>query len=269
MNLPFVFLFGLISLFCWSLNLNSQTLNTNRERLSTGSSLSTGAKRPEFKPVPGSSILFTSHDIEPDSPSEFLISHIRKLEEAVANYDLLPEAKQKETDEKIKRLVSQVLDLEHLARQALSAGTVKEGKLVTYWEELGGSKEGATKRQRYGALFKKLVEENYLEKARTYMSGKYKIPLVGETQEGEKWIVRGQIEKQDADLVLEFKLAKPNGVFRVTDVKLDETSLESTYRGSFNRIIRNKGGLEQGFSELMGAMQKRLDELKKGGATRL
>ena len=70
-------------------------------------------------------------------------------------------------------------------------------------------------------------------------------------------------------MLVEFRLRKIGEQFRIVDIKLDETSLESTYRSSFNRIIRKEGSLENGFPELIRVMEKRLKELRAGSATRL
>jgi len=225
------------------------------------SSLSTGGSQTiSQKPVEGSSILMSSYEISADSPSAFLVGKIIELEKAVADYETLPSGEKKKKDDEIRKIVSSALDLDRLGRRAL----------ITYWDKLGKSKAGLKKRKTYIKLFKELVEENYIQKTRTYMSGKYQIPLVRE-EPGPRGshLILGRIKKSDVDLIVEFKLLKTESDYRVADVRLDETSLESTYRGSFNRIIRKKGGLEAGFPELLRVMRKRLDELKQGSATRL
>lgn len=255
--LPFTFIAFVLILVGGGF-LGAQSLDTSR--LNTGSSLSTGsASAAPAKPVRDSQILKTQYEIEKGSASDFLATNIITLEKVVRGYEELSQAKKKERDQQIRQVVSQVLDLGHLAERAL----------ITYWEELKTQPGGLKMRETYVKLFKELVEENYLEKARQYMTGKYQIPLVGEKKQRAHTIVEGRIRKPDVDMIVEFKMNQKADRFQVVDVQLDETSLEGTYRSSFNRIIRKQGGLEAGMSELLRVMQKRLDELKSGEATRL
>lgn len=232
----------------------SKTLDT-----STLNSLSVKTEEVNAKAVPGSNVLLTAFDVEKAPATQFIIDRFLQLEKIVQNYDKLNPAQKKEVDQKIRQIVSSVLDLSHLGKRAM----------LTYWDEMSKTKEGQEQLNEYIKLFKNLVEENYLEKARTYVSGKYQIPLIEEETQGGFTFVRGKIKKEDVDLLLEFKLVNSEKDFKIVDVKLDETSLEATYRSSFNRIIRKKGGLKEGFPELLRVMSKRLEELKQGEATRL
>ncbi|PIR22307.1 MAG: hypothetical protein COV44_08815 [Deltaproteobacteria bacterium CG11_big_fil_rev_8_21_14_0_20_45_16] len=251
-----IFAYGLDSVLAGQPSTPTEpSLNSGSRSMSTG-----GLREKKTEAVEGSNVLLTAYSISPSSASEFLVNNIRQLEKLVSNYESLGQAEQKLKDKEIRKVVSSVLDLDHLG----------ERSLISYWDELGKNPEGRKKREQYLNLFKNLVEENYLEKARTYMSGKYQIPLLEETAaNGNGFSVIGRIRKPDVDLMVEFRILKDQDRYKVVDVRLDETSLESTYRGSFNRIIRKKGGLEQGFPELIRVMQKRLEELKTGNATRL
>lgn len=157
------------------------------------------------------------------------------------------------------KVVSDSLDLDFLGQRAL----------IRYWKPLGEMQNGAQKQNDYLKLFNQLVEENYMDQAKNYLKGDYTIPLLEEEAKNNFHFVRGKILKSDVDLLVEFRLRKTGEQFRIVDIKLDETSLESTYRSSFNRIIRKEGGLEKGFPELIRVMEKRLKELRAGSATRL
>lgn len=244
-----IYLFLTSTVYAYGDTDSPSSLNTGPSSLSTVPSDQTKAK-----PVPGSNILSLGYEMKEGSATDFLITQIKKLEKTV-------NSNSRDQDKKIRTLVSSVLDLDRLGRRAL----------IAHWSELGKSAEGKQKRARYLELFKDLVEENYLEKARQYVSGKYQIPLTEEVnfEDSDISIVKGKILKTDVDLLVEFKIQKQASGYKVIDVRLDETSLESTYRGSFNRIIRKKGGLNEGFPELLRVMNKRLAELKKGSATRL
>lgn len=248
----FIFSFLFLSFSAWS--LKAQTL-------STGNSLSSGSKNEiKAKPIAGSAILSSTFEVKPGTGASFLVEKLVQLEKLVGkDFDSLKGKELAAKNEEIRKLVGQVLDLDRLAKRAL----------IAYWDKLGEMKNADVKKKEYLSLFKRLVEENYLEKAKGYVSGKYKIPLIGESKKASYEIVEGKIEQTDVDLLVQFKILKENEKYKVVDVKLDETSLESTYRGSFNRIIRKEDGITKGFDELIRVMKKRLEELVKGNATRL
>lgn len=250
MPISFTFLFTLF----FSFSLQAQSLSTGG--LSTGM----GGQAPKETPIVGSQILLTRYAIPEGSATQFLANEIIKLEKLVGtDTEDQAGAKIKSQEKEIRSVISAVLDLDHLAQRAL----------ISHWDDLSKSKEGLAKRAKYHKLFKELVEQNYLEKARTYISGRYQIPFVSESVKENKVVVLGEIKKPDVNLRVEFHMVKTPTAYRVQDVRLDETSLEATYRSSFNRIIRKQGGLEAGFPELIRVMEKRLAELKKGEATRL
>lgn len=236
-------------------SLSAQTLDT-----SDIGAFNSGSKAVESaQPVQNSKVLKTTYPIKPGSPSAFLADEIVKLEQIASDYDSLPAAEQKSRDIKIREFVVRAVDLDRLAKRAL----------VAYWDELSETQAGLKRRGRYVELFKKLVEENYLEKTRVYMNGKYQIPLTKETKQRKFDVVEAKILKSDVDLIVAFRLLPVGDSFKIVDVKLDETSLEASYRGSFNRIIRQKNGLAEGMPELLRVMEKRLKELQSGEATRL
>ncbi|MBN8554591.1 MAG: ABC transporter substrate-binding protein [Deltaproteobacteria bacterium] len=216
-----------------------------------------GADVSKPTPIEGSQILSTTYKIEPGSASEFLIQNTIALEKLVAGIDKAKGEDAKKKEAAIKSLVSGILDLDVLGRRAL----------ITYWDEVNKTANGKKLLSQYMATFKKLVEENYLEKARQYVNGKYQIPLTGEEKTAKGSKITAKIKKTDVDLLVEFYVVKGDKGWRVVDIKLDDTSLEETYRGSFNRIIKKKGGIEAGLPELIAVMDKRLQELKKGKAT--
>lgn len=251
-----------LSIFIFSfLFLSFSAGSVSAQTLSTGNSLSSGSKTVvKAKPIAGSSILSSTFEVKPGTGAAFLVEKLLLLEQMVGkDFDSLKGKELAAKNEEIRKLVGQVLDLDRLAKRAL----------IAYWDKLGEMKNADEKKKEYLSLFKRLVEENYLEKAKGYVGGKYKIPLVSETKKAPYELVEGKIEQSDVDLLIQFKILKENEKYKVVDVKLDETSLESTYRGSFNRIIRKQDGMTKGFDELIRVMKKRLEELVKGNATRL
>lgn len=211
-------------------------------------------------PVEGSKVLRTVKPVVPGSATEFLISSVKDLEKIVDGMDALKGAALKEREAKLRKVVSHLLDVTRLGQRAM----------ITHWEKLGATAKGKKQREKYMGLFRQLVEENYMEQARKYIGGNYTIILTEESSGVEgATLVNGRIKKPDVDVIVEFLTYRNDSRWHVGDVKLDSTSLEGTYRSSFNRIIKKKGGLDSGFPELLATMQKRLAELKKGKAAQL
>ncbi len=223
----------------------------------SGGGLSSGGPAIEGSPVSSSKILFSAYPIEKESVSSFLIEKFTSLESKVADYDKLPPNAKAKLDGEIRQVVSSALDLESLSKRAM----------IAYWDDISKLPQGARKLLEYQKLFKELVEENYLDKARDYINREHRIFLTSEEDQSRFKVIKGRLKKSDADVFLEFKMQKQPPA--ILDIKLDDTSLESTYRSSFNRIIRGKDKLEEGFQELLRVMRTRLADLKKEGATRL
>lgn len=221
---------------------------------SKAESLSTG--RSEARPVGSSEILLARYEWKEDSASEFLSQRLLELEELIKE---LEDAEVKEFDQVLRESVSKTLDLQSLGKRAM----------LRYWDELGKTEVGQRQRKQYLKLFKQLVEESYLEQARRFSEGDHQIELEEEASRGEFQIVKGSIERPDVDVIVEFQLKQNSDEWKVQDIRLDSTSLEATYRSSFSRIIRRKGGLEEGFPHLISVMERRLHDLRVGEATRL
>jgi ABC-type transporter MlaC component len=159
----------------------------------------------------------------------------------------------------MRGVVSGVLDLQ----------TLGQGAMVTHWNALGKTPKLKKMRDKYMSLFQQLIEENYMEQARKYIGGKYQITFTSEDTQSKKPMVKAKIKKTDVDVLVEFDVLKQKDVWKVQDIRLDTTSLEATYRSSFNRLIKKKGGLDSGFPELLKSMEKRLAELRSGKAESL
>jgi ABC-type transporter MlaC component len=213
------------------------------------------------KPIEGSQMLWTSIEILPNSGVDFVVRSIKDLEKVVEVINSAKGAESKAAENKLRQMVSGILDLDHLGQRAM----------ITHWQALEKTASGRKQREEYMKLFKSLIEENYMEQARKYIGSNYKLTLTGNDPAPKSGItlVTGRIKKTDVDVIVEFDVKKVGEVLKIADLRLDATSLESTYRSSFNRIIRRNGGLEKGFPELLTSMRKRLTDLQKGSATRL
>jgi len=204
--------------------------------------------------VVGSGILFTEYSIGEGSPTSAIVKSVVKLEGIVNQLKGKKGAEKKSLENQMRLAVSSVLDLNHLGQRAM----------VTHWDSLGKTKKFKKMRENYMSLFRQLIEENYMEQARKYIGGNYRITFTSEDAASAKSLVKARIKKTDVDVLVEFDLVRDGKDWRVQDIRLDTTSLEATYRSSFNRLIKKKGGLEAGFPELLKSMEKRLAELRAG-----
>jgi ABC-type transporter MlaC component len=246
------------SLFAFFVLIHATPVQLNQSLAEAPRSLSSVSAE-EGTLVKDSKMVYVQKKTVPGSGTEFVIKKILEVEKIMQGVPEKNEKEMKKRDPEIRRLISSVLDLDSLGKAAL----------ITHWANISKLSSGKKDLDRYMKLFRDLVEENYLEKIRTYVGSKYRITFVSEEQAKKGTLVQATIKKKDADLVVEFLLRKADSSWLVIDTRLDETSLEETYRGSFNRIIKKQGGIQKGFPELIKVMEKRLSELRKGKATKL
>jgi phospholipid transport system substrate-binding protein len=209
--------------------------------------------------VPGSRILWTEYVVTEGSPTDSIVKSVIKLEGVVEQLKGKKGTAKKALEDQMRGVVSAVLDLQ----------TLGQGAMVTHWNALGKTPKLKKMRDKYMSLFRQLIEENYMEQARKYIGGKYQITFTSEDTQSKKPMVKAKIKKTDVDVLVEFDVLKQEGGWKVQDIRLDTTSLEATYRSSFNRLIKKKGGLDSGFPELLKSMEKRLAELRSGKAESL
>lgn len=211
------------------------------------------------QPVVGSKVLLTEFQITSGSSAAAITAAVIELETIVAKMKNKSGAEKKALENQMRSVVSAILDLQHLGQRAM----------VTHWENLGKTAKLKKMRDNYMKLFRQLIEENYMEQARKYIGGNYQIIFTSQDEKGTKPMVKGRIKKTDVDVLVEFDVVKQGSAWKVQDIRLDTTSLEATYRSSFNRLIKRKGGLDAGFPELLKSMEKRLAELRSGSSKSL
>jgi ABC-type transporter MlaC component len=231
--------------------------------------LSTSKEALDYRAIGDSQIFKTSFSYPADSATHFVVARLVDLEKSIRSDTELSAERLKLQDQEIRKAVSAVLDLEAIGRYALSA----------HWDALSAQPKGKEKLESYLQVFKGLVEENYLERARQYLSGKHEIRFSREFKETvrdeEFIVVEGSIRQPDIDLILKFFVKKFGNEYRVHDVQLDDTSLRGTYRGSFNRMVNPKvraakdqeAGRLEGVTELIETMNKKLAERKSSASS--
>ncbi len=82
--------------------------------------------------VVGSKVLWASFPIKPGSPTDFITSQMKELETVVDKIDQLKPSERRIREDRIRKIVSGILDITYLGRRAL----------VSHWETLGKTPKG-------------------------------------------------------------------------------------------------------------------------------
>jgi phospholipid transport system substrate-binding protein len=116
-------------------------------------------------------------------------------------------------------------------------------------------KRTEAERAEFGALFKELVKNAYIQRMDAYTGET--VRYVGESVEGDLATVRTRVQpKQGADVGVDFRARLRNGRWLVYDVSIEGVSLVANYRSQFNTIIQTSS-----FAELLVRIRAKLKEL--------
>lgn len=254
-----------LSLAVFAFSFSSHAQNEPRQ-------IGFGAQEKNYQPIEGSQIFKRSFEFKDQSATAFVVDRLVSLEKQIRKEGAVTEEALQKQDKQIREAVSAVLDLESIGRYALSM----------HWDAVAAQEGGKALLENYMKVFKNLVEENYLERAREYLSGNHEIRFSREFETEERdekfTVVEGSIKQPDIDLILQFYVQKEGDNYQVHDIRLDETSLRGTYRGSFNRTVGKRlraaqdkeQGRKEGVSELVDLMNSRLAERQgENGNSRL
>lgn len=107
------------------------------------------------------------------------------------------------------------------------------------------SKASATQRRELTREFQELLVRTYAKALLNY-SGQEARYLAEKPGHGSSVLVSTEVRRSGADPIpVDYKVHKKGGTWKIYDVKIDNVSLVSNYRGSFNAEIRRNsiGGL--------------------------
>lgn len=152
-------------------------------------------------------------------------------------------AEERKRDEKIKKIIDELLDFDALSRKAL-------GK---HWKE-----RTEEEKKEFVELFRKLLQKNYLKQV--HEKSNYEVIYDGEEVEGNKAVVNTTIkaknkEGEEAETSLVYKLHRKGSRWLVYDIETDEVSLIQNYRSQFARIIN-----KDGYLTLINKMKKKIEQ---------
>jgi phospholipid transport system substrate-binding protein len=141
----------------------------------------------------------------------------------------------------IRRIAGDLFDFDDVSRRALGR----------HWASRTPAEQAE-----FVTLFTDLLERAYVAQIEAY-SGE-RIVYTGSAVDGDHAVVRSQIlTKRRTETVLDYRLHRAAGRWRVYDVLIDGVSFVSTYRSEFNRIIQLKS-----WDELMDRLRKKRIEAR-------
>ncbi|AKT38346.1 MlaC/ttg2D family ABC transporter substrate-binding protein [Chondromyces crocatus] len=143
---------------------------------------------------------------------------------------------------KVTALFDEMLDYQALA----------EASLGKEW----GARTDAEKAE-FSGLLKQLVRKSYERNLRKTLN--FDIQYVSEKPAGDlvlvetKAVSKEKKARNDEPVVIQYKLVKKDGAWRVRDIVTDDVSLVSSYRSQFTKIVK-----KDGFPALIKKMKDKL-----------
>ena len=163
--------------------------------------------------------------------------------------------KNQERDQKIKNILSTLIDYDAFAKNSLRGKNKKTKK--TYWNSISPEQQ-----KEFSDLFKELIETSWMKELKKFNKNKKTI------KKDEKYTVNYKDEKSKGSLTMVYTIIKSddevtNVDFRfsgdkITDFIIDDRSTVRRYRKSFSKHIRKNG-----FDHLIKKMKTKLEEVNK------
>jgi phospholipid transport system substrate-binding protein len=116
-------------------------------------------------------------------------------------------------------------------------------------------------RKRFVELFSQLLEDTYRGRIKNYTYQDERVEYVGEEVKGS----RGQVDTlviSNKEIPVSYRVRLKGNEWLVYDVIVEEVSLVSNYRSSYNEIIR-----QEGFDGLLKRLEQKIIELEQGRGT--
>jgi phospholipid transport system substrate-binding protein len=151
----------------------------------------------------------------------------------------------KALDKEAKHVAMRVIINERFDFRAMSQRT-----LATNWKK--ASKE---EQQRFVELFAVLIQNSYIGKVETYTNETVEYPA--EKIKGKRAVVDTLIVTSSKEIPVNYKVYLKNGEWRVYDVIIEGVSLISSYRSTYQEIVK-----KDGFPGLFVRMEEKLKEIE-------
>ena len=155
-------------------------------------------------------------------PAEQLLAGIDRVLQVLDDPAMKPEAKAAERRAAIRRIASDIFDIEEISR----------GTLGRHWQVLT-----EVERAEFVQAFGDLLKRSYFMK----IDGQSveKIALVGEAIDDDQAIVRTTIKtRQGTEIPVDYHMTRRGDRWRAYDVAIAGVSLVANYRSQFERVIQ-------------------------------
>ena len=150
----------------------------------------------------------------------------------------------KSLDKTTRRAKMRALINERFDFRAMSQRT-----LATNWR-----KASDPEKDRFVDLFGQLIENTYIGRIEAYTDEK--VEYRDEKLDGKKAVVGTVIKAGNTDIPVDYKLWNKNNAWWVYDVIIEEVSLISSYRSTYQQIVK-----KDGFPGLFVQMEAKIKEL--------
>lgn len=156
--------------------------------------------------------------------------------------------KRQERRAAVRKLASEVFDVQETARRALGP----------HWQKVSPAE-----REEFVHVFADLLERTYISKIDFY--GGEKLQYVAEQVDGDRAVVKAKVlTKQGTEVPVEARMLKGPERWLIYDIAIENVSLINNYRAQFDQIIR-----KQSFAELLNRLKtKRDDFLDESGTAK-
>ncbi len=148
-----------------------------------------------------------------------------------------PELKQERRD-RVVRIVEQRFDFREMSMRSLARN----------WKERSPEEQ-----ERFVQLFKKLLENTYINKIDTY-SGE-KVVFKKHAVQGDKAIVYSDLVRNNVETPVNYRLKNSNDTWMVYDVEVEGVSLVNNYRTQFASILN-----KENFAALLARLEERVSK---------
>lgn len=153
-----------------------------------------------------------------DQVREYTDAVVKVLEDPA----LKSEDKRPERRAAVRKIASEVFDVQETARRALGP----------HWQQ-----RTAQERQEFVALFADLLEQTYISKIDLF--GGERLKFTEEKVDGDNAIVRAKVvTKQQTEVPVEARMLRKGDRWLIYDILIENISLIGNYRAQFDRIIR-------------------------------
>ena len=137
-----------------------------------------------------------------------------------------------------------------IINQRFDFRAMSQRTLATNWK-----KASRDEQQQFVGLFAQLIQNSYIGKVEAYTSEKVEYP--GEKIKGKRAVVDTLIITSSTEIPVNYKVYLKNDEWRVYDVVIEGVSLISSYRSTYQEIVK-----KDGFPGLFVRMEEKLKELE-------